>query len=369
MVTQKRRPVVWLVDDSALERELSRRALAADFDVEVFSAGLAMLERIATGGAPTTLVLDWHMPDLSGLDICLFLRKSFDRASLPILILTATGERDALLTGLDAGANDYVQKPFNSGELRARVSTLVERKERNDQFLLDAALRERFIGILGHDLRQPLNTFALGTRALLGQGLSEPQKKTVQRLANAAERMKRMISDMLDLTQSRAGGGLLIHRLNVDLREPCQTLVEELRLGHPESTIDFVATGETRGLYDSDRFMQMCTNLIANALEHGRHGEPIAVSLEGDSEDVTLTVENHGEPIASDLLPHLFDPFRRGSVPGRAGLGLGLFIVDQIARSHEGFVRASRNPETTTFVVTLPRKPGSLRPAPENAPA
>jgi two-component system sensor histidine kinase/response regulator len=355
MATKSARPVVWLVDDSALEGELSRRALADEFDVEVFCDGALMLERLATGFSPTTLVVDWHMPELSGLDICLFLRKSFDRASLPILILTATGEKDALLTGLEAGANDYVQKPFKPSELSARVSTLVERKQRNDQFLQDAALRERFIGILGHDLRQPLNTFALGTRLLLSQGLSESQAKTVQRMVTAADRMKRMISDMLDLTQSRTGGGLPIHRQDIDLREPCQLLVEELRLGHPGSAIEFVALGETRGLYDGDRIIQMCINLVANALEHGRPGEPILVGLQGGPNGVTLTVENHGEPIAPELMPRLFDPFRRGSETGREGLGLGLFIVDQIARSHQGSVNVVSEGERTAFAVTLPR--------------
>jgi signal transduction histidine kinase len=361
MAPKETRPLVWVVDDSPLEGEMSRRALLEDFEVEVFSRGATMLERLSAGAAPTTLVLDWHMPDLSGLDLCLFLRKSFDRASLPILILTATDEKEALLAGLGAGANDYVQKPFDASELRARVSALVERKQRSDQFQQDSALRERFIGILGHDLRQPLNSFILGTHFLLSQGLSEPQAKTVHRLANAADRMKRMISDMLDLTQSRAGGGLPIDRTSVDLREACLHLVEELRLGHPTATIAFVATGSTRGLYDRDRFMQMCTNLVANALEHGRPGEPIAVALHGGSDDVTLSVENMGEPIALDLLPHLFDPFRRGNTTSRGGLGLGLFIVEQIARGHEGSVRVVSNKEKTAFIVTLPRDESSLR--------
>src|SRR6187402_1720790 len=119
------RAVVWVVDDSRLQGEACKEALSSRFEVTVFDGGAAMLETLALGEAPQLLVLDWHMPDMSGVDVCRFVRQSLDAAQLPILILTATGTNESLLEGLAAGANDFVRKPFLSSELNARVAALV----------------------------------------------------------------------------------------------------------------------------------------------------------------------------------------------------------------------------------------------------
>jgi signal transduction histidine kinase len=351
------RPIVWVLDDSPLEAEVTRRALTPGYAVEVFADGAAMLERVAQGQRPDTLVLDWYMPSLSGREVCAFVRQTFDQSSLPIVILTSTDAHEDLLAGLSAGANDFIKKPFHADELRARVAGLVERRRLNDLYQREAALRERFIGILGHDLRQPLNTFVIGTAALLNGSLAEGQAKTVGRLAGAARRMQRMISDLLDLTQSRVGGGIPIVRRELDLSDPCLRVVEELRMGHPGRSLELTFSGGTEGSYDRDRIMQMCTNLIANALEHGSPSCPIVVSLTGSEEDVLLAVENQGPPIPASQLPSLFDPFRRGAVTsGAKGLGLGLFIVEQIALGHGGSVSVESDEAKTRFVVTLPRE-------------
>ena len=123
---------IWLVDDSPLEREIARRLLAEQYEVEVFADGPPVLERLASGERPDVLVLDWHMPQMSGLEVCRFLRERFDEASLPILVLTATGGQDDLLEGLAAGANDFVTKTFDPAELRARVGTLARARLLHD---------------------------------------------------------------------------------------------------------------------------------------------------------------------------------------------------------------------------------------------
>ena len=119
---------VWVVDDSPLETEVARRVLGTEHDVRVFADGPTVLELLANGEKPDLLVLDWHMPEMSGLEMCRFLRESHDEASLPILVLTATGGQDDLLEGLAAGANDFVIKDFDPAELLARAATLVRAK-------------------------------------------------------------------------------------------------------------------------------------------------------------------------------------------------------------------------------------------------
>ncbi|MDB4931427.1 MAG: Chemotaxis protein methyltransferase CheR [Myxococcaceae bacterium] len=141
------RAVVWIVDDSALEGELAARTLAARFDVELFRDGHSMLERLSSRRAPDTLVLDWLLPDTSGVDVCRFLRANESTASLPVLVLSVRGEMSDVLEGLTAGADDYLVKPFHSGELVARVTALV----RTRQHLERAERAERaFRSLLEH---------------------------------------------------------------------------------------------------------------------------------------------------------------------------------------------------------------------------
>src|SRR5277367_4572129 len=117
--------LIWVLEDSPLEAEMARRAVAAQHTVEIFPDSPAMLERIANGSRPDTLVLDCQLPTMTGLEVCRFLRESFDEMDLPILMLTVQGHRADLIDGLSAGANDYLTKPYNVAELLARVGTLV----------------------------------------------------------------------------------------------------------------------------------------------------------------------------------------------------------------------------------------------------
>src|SRR5690242_1899493 len=132
---------VWIVDDSPLEAEMARRALAADYRVEVLADGSAALEHFAANPAPDILVLDWIMPGLSGIEVCQFLRGRPETEELPILLLTANRQTERIVEGLQAGANDYRAKPYEGAELRARVGALIrsrslrERAERAESLL------------------------------------------------------------------------------------------------------------------------------------------------------------------------------------------------------------------------------------------
>src|SRR6478752_127880 len=192
----ERRSNVWIIDDSSLQAELARHALAARFEVSVFNGGAAAIEKLAIGSdPPDVLVVDWHMPDMNGVDLCHFIRTRFDEVQLPILVLTATATADGVLEALAAGANDFVRKPFMEAELNARVGTLARsgqlhaRLTAAEQVMrIEAEFRERFIGMLAHDLRQPLNTIFMS--AQLSQSISEEGKKLGQMQLRAAQRMR-----------------------------------------------------------------------------------------------------------------------------------------------------------------------------------
>ena len=179
------------------------------------------------------------------------------------------------------------------------------------------------------------------------------------RILSSGQRMTRMIDDMLDLTRARLAGGIPINRAPADLGPLIQRVVQEHQTAYPERSIDVQHEGDLTGDWDADRLAQMASNLIGNALQHGTHGTPVHVRLDGTGDQlVTLSVANAGA-IDASVLPHLFDPFRGGQrEPTRqGGLGLGLYIAQQIARSHRGGVDVhTDDPAATVFSVTVPRR-------------
>jgi phosphoserine phosphatase RsbU/P len=355
-------PLVWVVDDSPLQCEICRTALEPLFSVRVFQGGAMVLEALGSEVAPDLVVLDWRMPDLSGADVCRFVRQTRDAAQLPVLVLTATGSDEDLVEAFAAGANDFVVKPFSSAALNARVAALVRYKQLHSRLSevelrlrVEAEFRERFIGMLAHDLRQPLNTFVLANQTIAkNPGGSLPLLEMQRR---AADRMSRMVSELLDFTRSRPETGMPVERQLVDFESVARTVLEEMRVGHPNRAFTLTVHGDCSGYWDRDRLAQVCSNLIGNAVDHSATGaSPVEIQLERLGGNVVFTVANQGKPIPSDLLPTLFDAFRRGHAPPRVsgGVGLGLHIVSEIARAHGGSVTAKSDPISTVFEVALP---------------
>ena len=360
------RATVWIVDDSPLEGELCRRVLSPDYDLRVFRGGNEMLEALGGGSSPQVLVLDWYMPEVSGIEVCKFIRQSWDIAQLPILILTATGTSESLLDALAAGANDFVRKPFSEAEMRARVSALASTAslharlvETERRLRVEAEFRERFMGMLAHDLRQPLNAIWMASHALSKtESLPEKGGAFVSLQLRAVGRMQRMIAELLDFTRSRPENGMPIQRQAVDFESIVVAAVEEIRLAHPHARLSVELSGPCLGQWDPDRLAQVCSNLFGNAIEHAPPDSTIEVRLIARDSQAELQVTNTGAVIPAELLTTLFQPFRRGlGVKQRGGgVGLGLHIVEQIVRAHGGAISVRSENSTTAFVVTLPRE-------------
>ncbi|TQF17953.1 PAS domain S-box protein [Myxococcus llanfairpwllgwyngyllgogerychwyrndrobwllllantysiliogogogochensis] len=254
------------------------------------------------------------------------------------------------------------------GELIAGVATLAdvtERRRAQEAELQAARFGERLIAIVSHDLRNPLNAIHLSTTQLLhSEVLAERERRFVTRIARSSARMTRMISELLDFTRGRLGGGIPIQRTPGDLRAVVRQGVEELEAAWPERTLRVAGgTGRYDGQWDADRLLQVVSNLGGNALQYSAPDAPVTLTLSDLGDTVVLEVHNPGEPISAEALPHLFDPFRRAtsSHPGSSisgGLGLGLYIVEQVVKGHGGHIQVtSTEADGTVFKVTLPRVP------------
>jgi PAS domain S-box-containing protein len=223
-----------------------------------------------------------------------------------------------------------------------------------------ALLAEQLIGIVSHDLRNPLNAVLLGTHLLRAHELSVSDARVVTRIASSAERANRLVADLLDFTQARLGGGLRIVPRQVDLHAVVLECVEELRLAWPGRMIALDARGSGVVELDPDRVAQLVGNLASNALTYGAVEQPITITSSLTDDRVELVVHNYGQPIPAALLPDIFEPLRRGDHSVKLGsrsIGLGLFIVRQIATAHGGSVTVTSNEaHGTSFVLRLPRK-------------
>jgi signal transduction histidine kinase len=222
-------------------------------------------------------------------------------------------------------------------------------------------LQHRLMSIVGHDLRTPLNAVLFSAGVLASRGdLAPDQGRVVDRIASSASRMSAIIQDLLDLGRARQGLGVALHAERLDLGELVHRAVTEFEGSHG-GRVALAVHGDSALEGDAGRLAQVVSNLVGNALQHG--AGPVQVDVDGRSAEVALAVHNGGRPIPADLLPHVFEPFRRGADAGPAAggsTGLGLFIVREIVTAHRGTIGVSSDEASgTTFTVRLPRRAGS----------
>jgi signal transduction histidine kinase len=228
------------------------------------------------------------------------------------------------------------------------------------------ALQERFIAILGHDLRNPLNAVLMAARRLQQVSVSERWARSVDYVISGAKRMARLVDQLLDLARARQAGGIPIRRTpETDLGEVVRAAVDELSAAHPRAEIALAIEEPTPGAWDADRLAQVASNLIGNAVVHGTGR--VQVSVRRNGAEAILEVQNGGAPIRADVLPHIFEAFQRpaGDLPSHGdGLGLGLFIAERIVAAHGGRIGVRSNAEEgTIFAVALPAPPSRSTPA------
>ena len=248
---------------------------------------------------------------------------------------------------------------FNEAVDQAQSESMV----RYSKLLRDA--QSLFLAILGHDVRSPLGAVTMGAQVLLhDQTLPSKVLKVGLRIFNSSKRVDEIVRDLLDFSISHLGDGIPIDPYSVDLEEICMNVVEEARTFHPDREIEFVSVGNLTGTWDGVRLAQAFSNLISNALQHGKPGATIHITLDGSHPEVSFEVKNDADVIPPAKLRTLFDPVQSFAIrpPSERNmarvqnLGLGLYVVKEIVRAHEGKISVSSTQETgVKFSISLPR--------------
>ena len=230
-----------------------------------------------------------------------------------------------------------------------------------------ARSRDTFLAILGHDLRSPLSAIANSSLYLSAPGLlpDGPPLEAARRVNRCAVRMAGMIRDLLEYTRTRLGRAIPIAPVPASMEQICRIAYDEIRAVHPERTFRLEVWGDLQGRFDAERFQQVLSNLLNNAVQHGERSQPIMLTAHGDAEKVTVSVTNHGRPIAAEQLQVIFNPLVQ--IPSTqvdednspsTSLGLGLYVAHEIVAMHGGTMEAASSTEDgTVFTARLPKRP------------
>jgi signal transduction histidine kinase len=219
-------------------------------------------------------------------------------------------------------------------------------------------LRDIFLGVLGHDLRGPLNAILL-TSELISRLAKDPAiSGHLGILIQSGRRMASLLDTLLQYNRSSLGHGMIVHRRRVDLALECAAEVEVLKAALPGAVLSFDFRGDTTADVDASAIREALGNLVHNAAKYGDDA-PIVIELFGTAEAaIVLAVANEGPEIPVSQIVRMFEPLQRGTQGGedsRTSLGLGLFIVEQIAQAHGGRIGCVSSPARTVFELTIPR--------------
>ncbi len=307
-------------------------------------------------------LLDVHMPEIDGFSLAELMRGSQRSRDVPIIFLTASpNDPVRAFKGYESGAVDFLHKPIEPQVITSKVNVFIELyqqkqllKTRNQALERALNLNETMMAVLTHDLRTPLASILLCADKLALDLPADPAvQRTLGHLESSAQRMARMVEQLLDFSKIRTGG-LRLHHDDCDVGEVAATVVAEIARAHPQARIELQMDGDTCLQGDPDRLAQLLSNLVGNAVLHGGDA-PVHVQLRGvASGPLHLAVRNAGR-IPDELLPRLFEPFKASFHDSR-GLGLGLFIASEFARAHGGALVARNLDGEVVLETALQRR-------------
>ncbi len=353
-------PIKFLLVDDTAENLVALEPLLRREGLELLLArsGSEALELLLLHDVSLAL-LDVQMPMMDGFELAELMRGAMRTKHVPIIFVTA-GARDPwrVFTGYESGAVDFLFKPIDPHILKAKADVFFELACQRRELSQALRLNEMFVSILGHDLQNPLGVLIAGAKGLQEQITDERQQFTLRRMTAAGDRLTEMIEQLLDLTVARLAGRPGLAHEPLDAGDLIQRTIDELRATNPDREIVIEAHGDCTTWGDPKRLLQLFSNLIGNAFHHGDARAPILLTIAGGEREIVLQIRNGGV-IPPGLLSTIFEPFRgrTNARPRGLGLGLGLFISQQIVAAHGGDIGVESSVTSgTVFTVHLPRR-------------
>lgn len=377
------RPLVLVAEDHPDLAALLVQTIAEVFDVVWAPDGQAALDR-AEARRPDLVLTDLVMPRMDGEALVGRLKAHPDLADVPVVVLTARADEETRVRLLQAGAQDYVSKPFSSAELLARLGNLIAlgrarellgaelkstrrdvdglaeelvRRARSLREALD--LRDDFVTAASHELRTPLTPLVLALQAMVDGPLDgETLRHTAELALGDARRLSVLVDELLDATHLQSGRPIALAPGPCDLRGVAERAVaaQARTLARAGCEVSISGPAHVRGTWDGRRLEQVVTELLSNAVRFGA-GRPIALEVGRQDGRATLAVRDHGIGIPQDQLAHVFERFGRAgrSVRHYGGLGLGLYVGRSIVEAHGGTISVESRPGGgSTFTVRIP---------------
>jgi signal transduction histidine kinase len=360
---------ILVVDDNPQNLDLLTGFLKGRYRVRPATSGSRAL-RAARSSPPDLVLLDLHMPEMNGYEVCRRLKEDEATREIPVIFVSALGEVMDKVRAFGVGGADYVTKPFQADEVLARVEhhlrlsrALQELAAKNEALSRLNEEKNRFVGIVAHDLRSPLSAAVMWAETLrlrLGDRLSPDNLGYLDAIHTTIWRVIRLVEELLDVTQIEAGH-LRLAREPTDLAAIVRDALALHRL-LAEGRRVAVQLTETPGLpllaVDPGRIRQVIDNLLSNAVKYSPEGATVSVRLTGTGEGVVMAVEDQGPGIPVEDWESLFRYFGRTSVPlpqGERSTGLGLAICRRIVEAHGGRIWFETAPgRGSTFFFSLP---------------
>jgi signal transduction histidine kinase len=353
-----------VIDDNADMLEYITRILSPYYTVEAVRDGLTALRQIEQL-PPDLVVSDVMMPGMDGFQLLQAIRNRPSTRMLPVILLSARAGEEATIEGLQAGADDYLVKPFSARELLARVAARLEIAHLFQQVQQALRSRDELFSLMTHDLKNPLGAikgYAQLAHRLLTHARAPDQGQLAMlltRIDALSSRMTAQINELLDLAHLQSDRQPKLSQLDL------VTLLRQVIAEHWQTTshpIIFQTTEDSLiGQFDAVRLERILTNLLSNAIKYSPDGAQVEVSLERQEEQgsvwAIVRVRDYGLGIPAADLPHIFEPFHRAAnVTGKiAGTGLGLSSVQQMVTHHGGTITVeSQEQQGSTFTVRLP---------------
>jgi len=220
--------------------------------------------------------------------------------------------------------------------------------------------RNLLLGMLGHDMRSPLNTILMTATYLNELNAGANVSSAASRLISSGASMKALLDDLVDFNRTKLGLGINVILAPIDMEQVFVDELEQIRGANPDHAIELEVVGNTQGRWDRIRMQQLLRNLVINAIKHGSPDAPVRVLMDGKGADLRIEITNNGPTMEQSALSLIFNPLKKGPTPenspmSNSGLGLGLYIVREIARSHGGEVDVRSDSGETVFSVRLPR--------------